>query len=185
MGLFPFVYRKQKSVTNRNRNADEPTAKGERSLPRTAPAEAQKISAFLWGEVARAIRRDANPIEINDWIETALSRPEIPNEVRRYIVNGINGIKRSPHRPKSTYEQRTMAAIELVERVERLTVEFGAAGAKQPQQAAFSKLANGKNKGTIERKYRAALELLRAWPDFVEWHSRLRYPGGKVADFSA
>jgi hypothetical protein len=137
----------------------------------SAKATTLPLSAFLWDEIVRLIRRPtSDPADITAFIQSTLHRQEqtpIPPEAQLYLARLLAGeIKQSKGRPTSTLERRTIVASDFVERVERLVGECGT------QRSAFEKIAREDRLlvESIERKYRKAIEELRAWPDFAASH---------------
>ena len=157
--------------------------------PAAAAARKAQVDAYMWRVIAHEIRRLksakackpplASHDEIWDSIRSMLRRQDIPVEVLLFIDE--LQIKRSKNRPPLTIEQRTIAALERFDDIEQLTAEARNGGANDPQQRAFERAAarEKKSKLTIERRYRADLEELRAWPDFAADHPRRARPAEK------
>lgn len=151
--------------------------------PAAAAARKAQVDAVMWRQIAREIRSLESakagqpPLASSDeiWrsIRFMLRRLDIPVEVLLYIDK--LQIKRKRNRPLLTIEQRTIAAADLVERVESLTSELRGRGIKKAQQSAIARLAEAGAPHVItpealSRKYRDAIKELRNWPDFAASH---------------
>jgi hypothetical protein len=159
-----------------------PRLRGRFAMPsRVTPG----VSAALLDEVVRLLESRAPAADVDDFIRVIFRRQEpgpipVPTKVLAYIAEHWRGAKREAGPPRLTPEQKTLRALDLVDHVEQLTSKFRSAGAKAPQQKAFEELAalkkqqNGQSPSatTLERRYRAALEELRGWPDFLASHPR-------------
>jgi hypothetical protein len=136
------------------------------------------LSDLMLREALRLLRSGAPTAEVDDFIRAIFRRQEptvsLPAELQAYIAQW-RGMKPTIGRPRPTPEQKTLAAANMVESVERLTSEFRRDGANAPRQSAFEALAltQRRSADVVNREYRAALKELRAWPDFRIWRAQL------------
>jgi hypothetical protein len=169
--------------------------------PAAAAERKAQVDAEMWRQIVSEIRRLegakagqpplATADEIWNSIRFMLRRRNIPVEVLLFMDK--LQVKQSKHRPSWTIEQRTLAAVNLIESIDSLTSELRSGGKRNAQQMAIAQraaeataeaAAEAAKAGlpppseiepeTLARRYREKIEdLRRLWPsdtDFAASH---------------